>query len=255
MKILAITQARYSASRLPAKVLKEINGKTLLDIHLQRIKKSKLISDIMVATTNENESVLIVDIAKRNNVLYYKGSLNDVLERFYLAAKTYNPEFVVRLTSDCPLIDAKVIDEVLNVLINSDYDYVATGLIPSYPDGISIEAFTFSSLEKAYNEAELQSEREHVTPYIWKNSTVKGGNLFKSFNLSYAKDYSNYRLTVDTIEDFQLMESLIKNVGMEKDWLDYIDFLNQNQEIFNINSKYKRNEGYTKSLNNDKKIK
>ncbi|HUH73455.1 MAG TPA: glycosyltransferase family protein [Chitinophagales bacterium] len=254
MNIIAITQARIGSTRLPAKILKEINGKSLLDYHLQRIKKSKLISNTIVATTDEEESDIIVEIANRNQALSYKGSLNNVLERFYKAAESQNPDYIVRLTSDCPLIDAKVIDEALEIIINNDYDYVATGLIPSYPDGISIEVFSFSALQKAYFEAELQSEREHVTPYIWKNSTTKGGSLFKSFNLKNTIDYSRYRLTVDTIEDFQLIELLINEVGADNDWMDYINYLEKNSSAFEINNKYLRNEGYTQSLNNEKNI-
>lgn len=253
-KIIIVTQARVGSTRFPEKILKTIGDKSLLSIHLQRLKKSILADKIIVATTFEEKSYLIKDIAIKEGVDVFQGSTYDVLDRFYQAVKNENAQYIVRVTSDCPLIDAQVIDEVLEVLIHSNYDYLATGLIPSFPDGISIEAFTFASLEKAHNEAELQSEREHVTPYIWKNSTLKGGNLFKSFNYSFLKDYSNYRLTVDTVEDFQVIEFLITNVGLENNWIDYVNYLMNHKEILEINSKYKRNEGYIKSINNDFKI-
>lgn len=252
MKVLAITQARYGSSRLPAKILKTVNGVTLLDMHLQRVLKARRVTDIVVATTNEENSDKIVEIAKRNEINYYKGSLDDVLERFYFAAKEHEPDYVIRLTSDCPFVDPEVIDSVVEVITREDYDYIGTGLRPTFPDGISIEAFTFKALEKAYKEASLNSEREHVTPYIWKNSSVKGGTLFKSFNYANDVDYSKYRLTVDTQEDFELIKVLVEELGSEKGWLDYVSYLIKNPSVFNINSKFKRNEGYSKSINNDK---
>lgn len=254
MKIIAITQARYGSSRLPAKILKKIGDKTLLDIHLHRILKSKKLSDVIVATTNEDNSDKIVEIAKNNNVDYYKGSLDDVLERFYFAAKDYQPDYIIRFTSDCPLIDPQVIDSVIDVILQEKYDYIGTGLTPTFPDGISIEAFTFKALKKAYIEANLKSEREHVTPYIWKNSTAKGGRIFKSYSYSNDKDFSSFRLTVDTQEDFQLIKILIDALGYDKGWLDYVNFLIKNPEVSELNNKYKRNEGYIKSINNDKNI-
>ncbi len=253
MKVLAITQARYGSSRLPAKILKTVNGITLLDMHLQRICKAKRVNHIIVATTNEENSDKITEIAERNGVNYYKGSLNDVLERFYFAAKEFEPDYIIRLTSDCPLVDPEVIDSVVEVISKGEYDYIGTGLNPTFPDGISIEAFTFKALETAYNEANLNSEREHVTSYIWKNSTVKGGTIFKSYNYSNDKDYSAYRLTVDTQEDFDLIKALVEKIGHEKGWLDYVNCLIDNPDLFKLNSKYKRNEGYTKSIKNDKK--
>lgn len=251
METLAITQARYGSSRLPAKILKKIHEQTLLEIHIQRILKSQEITKLIVATTIEPESENIATIANKIGVSAFKGSIDDVLERFYFAAKLYNPKYVVRLTSDCPLIDARVIDEVVKILKTDKYDYVATGIEPTFPDGISIEAFTFKALEKAYLEAEKKSDREHVTPYIWRNSTLKRGNIFKSYCLKHKEDFSRFRLTVDELEDFELIELLIQKLGTDRKWEEYIHYIQQNPELFQINSKYSRNEGYKKSLLND----
>src|SRR5690242_17368237 len=139
MKVLAITQARTGSTRLPGKVLKEIAGKTLLEIHLERILHSKLIDKLVVATTLEKEDDEIVKVAERANVSHYRGSLENVLDRFYQAAKIYQPEWVVRLTSDCPLIDANLIDQVIVFAMNNDVDYCSNTLVPTFPDGIDIE--------------------------------------------------------------------------------------------------------------------
>lgn len=248
MKILAITQARIGSTRLPGKVLKSINEKTLLEIHLERALKSKKITKLKVATTTEEGAIKIVAISKKLGLESFRGSVDDVLERFYRTALPDKPDYVVRLTADCPLIDSYEIDKIIKVCINGKYDYVSNTLEPTFPDGTDVEVFKFSALEKAYHEATLKSDREHVTPYIWRNSSVKGAKMFSSFSVKYHEDLSRYRLTVDTQEDFDLIKKIIINLGADKKWKDYVDFLNENPDLMNINAKYKRNEGYVKSL-------
>lgn len=257
MKILAITQARYGSTRLPAKILKEVNGMTLLEIHLRRILQSKLISKLKIATTDEEGAKYIVEVADKVGVEYYKGSVEDVLERFYGAAAPEKPDYVVRLTSDCPLIDPAVIDDVINYALTHDYDYVSTNP-ESYPDGLDTEVFKFSALEKAFNEANLKSEREHVTPYIWKNGSFNGGTIFKSYRINNPEGEFNandYRITIDESEDFVVIKALIENLGIERGWKDYIDYLLEHKELYAVNSRFTYNEGYAKSLQNDKIVK
>lgn len=251
MKILAITQARVGSTRLPGKVLKTIGDKTLLEIHLSRILQSKLISKLKVATTIESGADKIIAIADKLGVESFQGPVENVLERFYLTALTEKPDYVVRLTSDCPLIDSAEIDKVIEECIAGDYDYASNSIEPTLPDGIDVEVFKFLSLEKAYKEATLKSDKEHVTPYIWRNSSVKGGNIFKSLSVKYLEDFSRYRLTVDTSEDFDLIEKLIIKLGDYKRWQDYVIYLEQKPELININSKYQRNEGLKKSIAQD----
>jgi spore coat polysaccharide biosynthesis protein SpsF len=253
LKILAITQARVGSSRLPEKILKKIDGKSLLSIHLNRILQSKHITNLKVATTTEVGVEQIIDICNECGVSFYQGSLNDVLDRFYQTALPENPDWVVRLTSDCPLIDPIVIDNIIEVALHYNLDYTSNTLNPTYPDGIDVEVFKFSALQKAYNEAKLTSEREHVTPYIWKNSDIKGGEIFKAYSFEYNQDYSDIRLTVDTLEDFEVVEKLIQIESTSKDWLSYVNTLNNLPEIKEINQKYSRNEGYAKSLNSENK--
>lgn len=177
MKVIAITQARYGSSRLPGKVLKTIQGKTLLQIHLDRICKSRKIDKLIVATTAEEEANDIAILAAKLGFTSFRGSVNDVLDRFFQAIQAENADYVVRLTSDCPLIDPELIDKIIQYTIDKKLDYCSNTLDPEYPDGQDVEVFTLSALKQAWTEAKLSSEREHVTPYIWKNSSFKGGVL------------------------------------------------------------------------------
>jgi len=257
MKVLAITQARYGSTRLPAKILKEVNGQTLLEIHLRRILKARSIAKLKIATTDEEGSRFIVAVADKVGVDYFKGSVDDVLSRFYCTAAPEKPDYVVRLTSDCPLIDSEVIDQIVDYAVEHDFDYVRTDPA-SYPDGLDTEVIKFSALEKAYNEADMTSEREHVTPYIWKNATEEGGTMFKSKYLSNPQGCfpaEEYRITIDEPEDFEVLSSLISTLGIDKPWKTYIDYLCGHDELQKINSRFGYNEGYAKSLRNDKKIK
>ena len=251
MKILAITQARYGSSRLPGKILKTIGEKTLLEIHLRRILHAKNITELKIATTTEDGAEHIIAIGNKCGVKSYQGSVDDVLERFYETALPENPDYVVRLTSDCPLIDPNIIDQVIDECIKNDVDYCSNTIFPTFPDGLDVEVFRFSALEKAFNEAQLKSDREHVTPYIWRNSNLKEGSIFTSFNVEYTTDYSDLRITVDTEKDFRLIEQLIEQLGADKPWLGYVEFLNQHSEVRMINSEFLRNEGYQKSIYND----
>lgn len=255
MKVLAITQARYGSTRLPAKILKEVGGVTLLEIHLRRILQSGMISKLKVATTDEDGSKYIIDICDKVGVEYYQGSVNDVLDRFYHTASPERPDYVVRVTSDCPLIDPEIIDLVIKTCVDGGFDYASNTLIPTYPDGMDVEVFTFAALEKAWKEANLLSEHEHVTPYIKKNSTVMGGTLFKSYNVVNGVDLSELRITVDEQRDFDVVKALIEEVGVDKHCADYVAYLDAHKEVKDINSSILRNEGYAKSLANDKQIK
>ncbi|MBO4671518.1 MAG: glycosyltransferase family protein [Bacteroidales bacterium] len=257
MKILAITQARYGSTRLPAKILKEVDGMPLLEIHLRRILRSKRISALKIATTPEEGSALIVAVADRLGLSYCRGSVDDVLARFWSTAAPEAPDYVVRLTSDCPLIDPEVIDSVIDFALEGDYDYAATDP-SSFPDGLDTEVFRFSALKRAYEEASLKSEREHVTPYIWKNGSARGGALFKSAYMPnpagrYGAD--NYRITLDEPEDFEVLSSLIRALGIGRGWKEYIDYLEANLGLKGVNSRFGYNEGYAKSLREDAPVK
>ena len=255
MIVLAITQARYGSTRLPAKILKEVNGMTLLEIHLRRILQSKMITKLKVATTDEEGSMFIIDVCNKVGVDYHQGSVDDVLDRFYQTALPEKPDYVVRVTSDCPLIDPDIIDQTIRTCIEGGYDYASNTLIPTYPDGMDVEVFKFIALERAWKDAKLLSEHEHVTPYIKNNSSVMGGTIFKSFNVENEVDLSALRITVDEQRDFEVIKALIECVGIDKHCADYVAYLDAHKDVKDINSSIMRNEGYAKSLANDKEIK
>jgi spore coat polysaccharide biosynthesis protein SpsF len=250
LKTILITQARTGSTRLPGKVLKEINGKSLLEIHLERLKKCSKISEIIVATTVKDEDAIIYDKALELGFSSFRGSETDVLDRFYQSVKDKNPDWIVRVTSDCPLIDPELVDEIVTFVQENNYDYGSNGLIENYPDGQDVEVFKFSALKIAWENAVLKSEREHVTPYIRSNSDFNNGNLFKAINFSCDSDFSKIRMTVDEQRDFDLVEILIHKLGTEKTWLTYTNFIIEN-DLTKVNDQIIRNEGLIKSLKND----
>ncbi len=252
MKVLAITQARTGSSRLPGKVLKTINNQSLLEIHLGRILRSRLIGQLIVATTVEKDDDAIVSVASAMHVPSYRGSVNNVLDRFYQAALPYQPEWVVRLTSDCPLMDPALLDEMIGFTIEKDVDYCSNGLQPSFPDGLDVEVFKFKALEKAWMEASLNSDKEHVTPYIYNNSSFRQKQLFSAANFAYhGANYDQVRLTVDELADFEVIRALVEKLGTACDWKTYADHYLSEDLVKGMNQHITRNEGYTKSLKNN----
>jgi len=250
LKTVLVTQARLGSTRLPGKILKKIQGKSLLEIHLDRLKKCNNISEIIVATTTNIKDEIIYNKSIELGVNSSRGSESDVLDRFYKSVEYKNPDWIVRVTSDCPLIDPKLVDDVIAFTIKNNKDYVTNTLIENFPDGQDIEVFKYTALKKAWKNAILNSEREHVTPYIRKNSDFNGGNLFTSLNYDCQSDFSKIRMTVDEIRDFELITLLINDLGTEKSWLEYTNYIIQ-EDLVKINNKIIRNEGLLKSLKND----
>lgn len=247
---MLITQARTGSRRLPGKILLEINQVPLLKIHLERLKKSEKVDKIIVATTDKFEDDIVEKKVKDWGFEVFRGSENDVLDRFYQAVKKINPLWVVRVTSDCPLIDPKLVDQVIDFVQNKDADYGSNTLIENFPDGQDIEVFKFSVLEDAWHNAKLLSEREHVTPFIRKNSTFNGIDKFTSVNFQCNGNFNNIRMTVDEQIDIYTIEILIKNLGYNATWEDYTNFIVNNPKKFD-NQNIIRNEGYFKSLKKD----
>ena len=250
LKTVLVTQARSGSTRLPGKVLKKVAGKSLLQIHLERLKKCTSISEIIVATTLKDEDSIIYDKAIEWGFNASRGSELDVLDRFYQAVKDQNADWIVRVTSDCPLLDPVLVDDIVSFVQEKDTDYGANGIVEHFPDGQDVEIFKFSALELAWKNAKLQSEREHVTPYIRNNSDIKGGELFTSTSFTCESDFSNIRMTVDEPRDFDLIEILINKLGIDKTWLEYTHYIIENNLTI-INDQIIRNEGLIKSLKKD----
>lgn len=250
MNIIAIIQARTGSTRLPGKVLRELAGKTVLEFHLERVLRSSKLKKVIVATTHEPADDAIVTIAEKFKIPVYRGSSEDVLDRYYQTAKLYQPDYIVRLTSDCPLIDAQLIDQVIAFALRASADYISNTLKPTFPDGQDIEVFRYAALEKAWKEAKLVSEREHVTSYIWKNSTYLGGSLFSSDNYTCPEDFSQIRMTVDEQADLDVIRILVKAIGFTADWKTYVRYYITHAEEMK-NSAINRNEGYLNSMAKD----
>ncbi len=249
--VLLITQARMGSTRLPGKIFKKIGNDPLLSIHCNRLSKVKNANKIIVATTHNKEDSQVFEWALQNGYLSFAGSEKDVLDRFYQAAKPHEPKWIVRVTSDCPLLDPVLVDDVITAAINSKVDYYSNILVENFPDGQDVEVFTFEALEKTWNEATLPSDREHVTTYIRKNINNKGLSLFTAKNFDCDGDYSKIRMTVDEEIDFQMISKLITDLGPDKRWKEYVDYMIKNcLDKYNID--IIRNEGYLKSINNDK---
>ena len=250
LKTILISQSRTGSTRLPGKVLKEINGKSLLEIHLNRLKKCSKISEIIVATTINDEDVIIHDRSLELGFSSFRGSENDVLDRFYQSVKDKNADWIVRVTSDCPLIDPVLVDKIVTFVQENNCDYGSNVLVENYPDGQDVEVFKFSALKIAWENAILNSEREHVTPYIRNNSDFNNRSLFKAINFPCDSDFSKIRMTLDEQRDFDLMEILIHQLGTDKSWLAYTNFIIEN-DLGKVNDQIIRNEGLIKSLKND----
>ena len=250
LKTVLITQARIGSTRLPGKVLLEANRIPLLKIHLDRLKKSKNIDIIIVATTDNAEDNIIEKLAIEWGYEVFRGSENDVLDRFYQAVKNIKPLWVVRVTSDCPLIDPNLVDDVIEVTKSANKDYGSNVIDETFPDGQDVEVIKFTALETAWKNAKKDSEREHVTPYIRNNSNLKGKNIFSSISFNNNIDFSKIRMTVDEPNDFELINKIITELGFNKSWLEYTEYI-INNNLVEINGNIIRNEGYLKSLKND----
>ena len=224
MKIGAIIQARTSSSRLPRKVLKPLpfdSDICVLQQVIRRVSKSKLIDEVIVATSTNEEDREIVEVAKKENIKYYCGSLDNVLERYYTAASQNDLDVVVRITSDCPCTDSVVIDDIIQNHLDLNADYTSNSLEESFPRGIDVEVINFDVLKKAFDEASQEYEKEHVTPFIYKSHPDE-------FNINVVVsevDYSEMRITLDTPQDYALLCCVYDNLYDENNFFTLTDII------------------------------
>jgi spore coat polysaccharide biosynthesis protein SpsF len=250
MNIIAIIQARTSSTRLPGKVLKIIEGKTVLEHVINRVRAAKNLDDVIVATTVKKEDLKIVKLCSYLGISVFCGSEEDVLDRYYQAARAFKANHIIRITADCPLIDPMVIDKVIELYFKKNADYATNTLPETFPDGLDNSIFSFETLSVAWKNAKLSSEREHVTPYIRKNP-----NIFKIVNLKCNIDLKDKRWTIDEPEDLKFIKIIYKNLYYEDSLFGMeaiLNYLKENPEIEKINKNIIRNEGYFKSLNEDR---
>lgn len=238
------------ATRLPGKILMKAGKTTLLEYEVKRVGLAEKIDKIVVATTLNTGDDKTAALCKKIGVDFFRGSENDVLDRYWRCSQSYpNYKNIIRITGDCPLIDPAVIDEVISYFIKNKLDYASNVLKETYPDGMDIEIFKKSILKEAAEKALMASEREHVTLWMKKNKKIKKGNVANKI------DFSHFRLTVDEMADFKVIEYLIKNCNINDNYMKYISLLTKMPEIMFENINIKRNQGLLRSLKNDFKIK
>ncbi len=243
-----IIQARMSSTRLPGKVLMKIeNEKTVLEFVLNQCKESKLLDRMIIATTNKIDDQEIVKVVKKLGFDYFCGNESDVLDRYYKCAKKFKSKHIMRITSDCPLIDPTVIDRVIKKYQSGKFDYVSTSPPQTFPWGISVEIFSFKALKNIWKNAKIPSEREHVTPYFYKNP-----KKFKIFVVKNKIQLTNIRISVDRKNDLTLVRKVISKIKIRPILLKSILKLSKsNPDLFKINKSNIPNEGYLNSLKLD----
>lgn len=237
---VVIVQARYGSTRLKGKIFKEISGKPMLWHVINRLSFCKMVDKIVVATTTDHEDDKTEQFCIDNNISCYRGDVDDVLSRYYETAKKFCADIIIRITSDCPLIDPVILDKMLEQLLSASepIDYFSNVIQRSFPRGLDIEIFSFEALEKAFNEARTNFDREHVTPYFYNNP-----DLFKTKNYLNDVDYSFHRWTVDTEEDFMLIEKIYHSLyKAEKIFLfeDILKLFEINPDLIKINQHIKQ---------------
>ena len=241
MKVVAVLQARCNSRRLPNKVLKPILGKPMLQRQIERTKRSKLIDTLIVATSDQASDMNLVQLCQSIDVACFAGSLDNVLDRFYHAALQNNADVVVRLTGDCPLCDAEVIDAVIAQHLAENNDYTSNVDPETFPDGLDVEVMSFAAVKDAWLNAKLAIELEHVTPYIRNNPALTKGAYVSDI------DYSHYRWTVDEPQDFDFVTKIYSILGPQEQYFDANDIyklLALQPELQNINMNIQRNEGF-----------
>ena len=247
---VAIIQARMGSTRLPGKVMRLLIGKPVLWHVVDRLRFSKKIETIVVATTTEPEDNVIEDWCCANWVQCFRGSQDDVLGRYFQAAKFYQATSILRITADCPAIDPTVVDELLSEFEAHAYDLC--GLSGEFPDGLDCEVMTFSTLERAWNEAEMASEREHVTPYIHHHP-----ELFRLGKYERFHNLGHHRWTLDEESDYRFLDKVFHRLYREDAPFlasDILSLLEREPNLLNINQGIIRNEGYLRSLQADHHI-
>ena len=232
VRVVAIIQARMGSTRLPGKVMKDIGGETMLARVVWRARRAKLLDEVVVATTSKSVDAPIVSECSKLSAPIFRGDEQDVLDRYYRSAQANRAEAVVRITSDCPLIDPEIIDDVVRAFLKAKPDYASNTLNHTYPRGLDIEVMTMASLERAWHESNKPYHRSHVTPYIYQNP-----DLFRLLSVKAEGDYSSHRWTVDTHEDLSFVRSVYGRFDNQDtfNWHDVLKVLDREPELMEVN--------------------
>ena len=250
--VVAIIQGRMSSSRLPGKILADIAGQPMLQRVFLRTSRSASVSQTLFATTTDPSDDPVAEYCDFSGIPFTRGSLYDVLDRYYQAAKSAKADVVVRITADCPVIDPEVIDNVVKALLEDEYDFVCNRLPPpyprTYPIGLDVEACTFKVLAKAWKEAKEPQHREHAMPYFYEgveltrqSRTLETGTSPRGYNIAllhHTADFGDYRWTVDTPEDLEFMRQVYSHFNGRDDftWKEVLDLVHDNPKLMKINA-------------------
>jgi spore coat polysaccharide biosynthesis protein SpsF len=236
------------SSRLTGKVLLKLRSKPVLWHVVQRVSQSKSINKIIIATTSKPEDNILTDFCKENGLLWFRGNEKDVLDRYYKCAEKHGIKNILRITGDCPLIDPDIIEMVIEAYSEGNCDYASNTMEHPYPDGFNCEIFSFKALKYSWKNAKLISEREHVTPFIKKSKIFKKKSVLNN-------KYFMHQLSLDYLEDYQVIKRIFNGIKKDIFYIDDVyDFLKENPEIIEINEHIEVDEGYIKSLQEDKKF-
>jgi spore coat polysaccharide biosynthesis protein SpsF len=234
-RTVAVIQARMGSSRLPGKVLADLGGKPMLERVVRRVERARALDHVVVATSTDPRDEVIVHACERLGVASFRGSEDDVLDRYYAAARASSADVVVRVTSDCPLIEGEVIDRVVATRRDAGADYASNSLVRTYPRGLDAEAFTFGALGVAWREAREPYERVHATPYLYRHP-----ELFKLVNVAHDEDESAHRWTVDTPEDLDLVRHLFARGDGDPSWRRLLEVVAREGRLADINRHVKQ---------------
>ncbi len=239
MNIVAIVQARIGSTRLPNKVMKKINGMPMIGLLFNRLSRSNKIDKIVLATSTDNNNLPLIDYVQSINYPVFRGNEHNVLERYYKAAKQEKAGIIVRITGDCPLIDSKLVDELIEKFLKNEVDYASNREPATYPDGLDVEVISMQALEKAYNQAESDYQKEHVTPYIIRS------DQFSKYYLTNTEDLSRERWTVDEPEDLEVVTEIFNyfHPRIDFSWQEVMQLRKNFPDIFTNNKHLMRNEG------------
>jgi spore coat polysaccharide biosynthesis protein SpsF len=231
LKVVAIIQARMGSTRLPGKVLLDLAGASILSRVLERVRRADSIDEVVVATTDKPSDNVIAQECLRYQIPVFRGQEEDVLDRYYRAAVSANADVVVRITSDCPLIDPEITDKTVQAFLAERPEYASNCLVRTYPRGLDTEVMTLRALERTWRKATQPYERAHVTPYIYEHP-----GEFKLLSVTGEADYSGHRWTVDTPEDLEFVRSVYARLNLNQfSWRDVLDLMKREPELAELN--------------------
>ena len=232
MKVVAIIQARMGSTRLPGKVMMPIGDKSMLARVVSRVRRAQTVNETVVATSDKPQDDPIVRECQALSVPCFRGSEEDVLDRYYQCARQYGAEVIVRITADCPLIDPSVIDQAVTTFLQRKPDYASNGLTRTFPRGLDTEVLSLDALKRAWEEAKLDFQRAHVTPYIHRNPA-----MFRLEPILAGSDTSQFRWTVDTQDDMKLVRALYARFGNSDSfsWMDAVMLMKIDPNLAKIN--------------------